>query len=338
MKSQANKSRSSQLVGRKPIQSAPLTRLVVRDALHSWVVPTTAAAISFTAFVLYSAEVVEEPVAVTTVGIASLLTLLFFGLRSFLADHLGSRTGATLVGFAALWLLASSYPFYRTINPGTPVFSTGLSRGGPPITLPLGGRPGRYDLVVEGHFLPAEGRTNRTGAYSLALGHDGATDRVLQGAFSETWGTQRVGAGRRSSLVPSLRQTNQVREPIDIPAAQAVTLQLTELSPGVRDQVSVRLYTESVPRWGLLALGLLALAGAIVTDAWRPKGASEGLMTTMTVAAFVGIAIFRVSSPGTPGFPQLVVAALMGTLGGAVGGSLLWRTAKPLKKHLTRRS
>jgi hypothetical protein len=33
----------------------------------------------------------------------------------------------------------------------------------------------------------------------------------------------------------------------------------------------------------------------------------------------------------------LVVAALMGTLAGAVGGSILWRFAKPLKKRLAGR-
>ena len=30
---------------------------------------------------------------------------------------------------------------------------------------------------------------------------------------------------------------------------------LTDLSPGVRDSVSVRLYAESVPQWVFIALG-----------------------------------------------------------------------------------
>jgi hypothetical protein len=334
MKRSAAKSRPQPRAGRKPAQTAPLTRLVVLDALRAWVIPTVAIVLSFAVFVLYNVGLVDEAFAVTTVGIAVLLTVLFFGLRSFLAHQLEGAAVAALVAFAVLWAAAAGYPFYRAVNPGTPVFSGELSRNSPPLTVPLHGRSGRYNLVVEGHFLPTEGRTNRTAAYRIALGRDGTTDRVLQGAFSETWGTQRIGSGRRSSLVPSKHQTTQVREVIDTPGAQDLTLQLTELSPGVRDSIAVRLYAESIPQWALIGLGVLVLAGAIVIDAWRPKGANEGLMTTMTVAAFVGILIFRVSSLATPGFSQLAVAALMGTLAGAIGGTVLWRLTQPLKKHL----
>lgn len=337
MKGPKDRLRSLRRAARKPAQEAPLTRLVTLDALRGWVLPALAAAVGFGIFVLYNVDVVGEAVAVTTVGVTALGTLLFFGLRGFLHHRHDRVTTAVLVGFAGLWLLAALYPFCRTINPGPPAFSTELSRGGPPVTVPLKERSGRYDLSIEGHFLPSEGRTNRTAAYSIALGHDATTARVIQGSFSETWGMQRVGAGRRSSMVPSLHQANQVRETIDVPGTHALTLQLTELSPGVRDRVAVRLYSQSVPQWMLLGLGLLAVAGAIVVDARRAHGASEGLMTTMTVAAFVGIAIFRVSSTAVPGFSQLIVAALMGTLAGALGGSLIWRLAKPVKRHLAGR-
>jgi hypothetical protein len=337
MKSQATKLRPQGRTVHKAKHTAPLTRLVVLDALRTWVLPTVTIALSFVVFVIYNVGLVDDAFAVTAVGIAVLATVLFFGLRSFLAHELESAILPMLVGFAVLWAAASLYPFYRAVNPGTPVFSTELSHNGPPVTVPLHGQSGRYSVIVEGHFLPAEGRTNRTAAYSIALGHDGTTDRVIQGAFSQTWGTERIGAGRRSSLVPTMHQTTQVHETIDNPEARDLTLQLTELSPGVRDSIIIRIYGESVPQWALIVLGVLALAGAIVIDARRPKGANDGLMTTMTVAAFVGIAIFRVSSPATPGFPQLAIAALMGTLAGALGGSVLWRLARPLKKHLVGR-
>ena len=82
---------------------------------------------------------------------------------------------------------------------------------------PLHDKPGHYSVIVEGHFLPVEGQQNRTAAYNIALGHDGATDRVLAGAFNQEWRSQRIGAGRRSSLVPSLHQTTEVRDVIDDP-------------------------------------------------------------------------------------------------------------------------
>jgi hypothetical protein len=340
MKSNAARSRRPR-AARKPAQTAPLTQMVVIDALRSWVVPSVAAALVFVIFVTYNLDLVDAASAVTSVGIIALLTVLFFGLRSFLAQRLEGKVPLILAGFALLWCAAAMYPFYRTVNPGTPVFVTQLARNAAALTLPLRGQAGRYSVIVEGHFLPAEGRTNRTATYSIALGHEGTTQRVLQGTFSQTWGTQRIGAGRRSSLVPAMHQTTQVREIIENPEARDLTLQLTNLSPVeppvVRDSLDIRVYAEDLPQWALIVLSVMAIAAAVVIDAWRPKGANEGLMTTLTVAAFVGIGVFRVSAPVNPGFPQLAVAALMGTLAGALGGSLLWRLGQPLRKYIVPR-
>jgi hypothetical protein len=311
--------------------------MVVLDALRSWVVPSVAAALVFVIFVTYNLGLVDDASAVTSVGIIALLTVLFFGLRSFLAQRVEGKVTLILAGFALLWCAAAMYPFYRTVNPGTPVFATQLTPNTPAVTLPLRGQAGHYSVIVEGHFLPTEGRTNRTATYSIALGHEGTTDRVLQGTFSQTWGMQRIGAGRRSSLVPTMHETTQVREIIENPEARDLTLQLTNLSPGVRESLEIRVYAENLPQWVLIVLSVMAVAGAVVIDAWRPKGANEGLMTTLTVAAFVSIGVFRVSTPVNPGFPQLAVAALMGTLAGALGGSLLWRLGQPLRKYIAPR-
>jgi hypothetical protein len=308
--------------------------MVVVDALRSWVIPTVAAALAFTVFVSYTLGVVDDAFAVTSVGVIALLTVLFFGLRSFLLHRLEGKIPLMLAGFALLWSAAAIFPFYRTVNPGTPVFTTQLTARGAAVTAPLNGQAGRYSVIIEGHFLPVEGRTNRTATYTIALGHAGTTDRVLQGTFSQTWGTQRIGAGRRSSLVPTMQQTTQVRETLENPEGRALTLQLTSLSPDLRNSLDVRIYAETLPQWALIALSLLAVAGAIVMDARRPAGTNEGLMTTLTVAAFVSIVVFRMSAPVTPGFPQLAVAALMGTLAGALGGSLLWRLGQPVRKHI----
>jgi hypothetical protein len=311
--------------------------MVVLDALRSWVVPTVAAAVVFVIFVIFNIGLVDDAFAVTSVGIIALVTVLFFGLRSFLAHRLEGKVPLILAGFAFLWCAAAMYPLYRTVNPGTPVFTTPLTLNAPAVTVPLRGQAGRYSVIIEGHFLPVEGRTNRTATYSIALGHEGTADRVLQGTFSQTWGTQRIGAGRRSSLVPTMHQTSRVHEIIENPEARDLTLQLTNLSPGVRDTLEVQVYAESLPQWALIALSLMAIAAAVVIDAWRPKGANEGLMTTLTVAAFVSIGVFRVSTPVNPGFPQLAVAALMGTLAGALGGSVLWRLGQPIRKYIVPR-
>jgi len=263
--------------------------------------------------------------------------VLFYGLRGFAEHPLTGPMAAVLIGFAILWSTTTFYPFYRAVNPGTPVFSTKLNRNAAPVTLPLQGKPGRYSVIVEGHFEPAPGRENRTAKYSIALGHDGGTDRVLEGTFNQEWGTQRVGAGRRSSLVPVMHQATQVLDEIDDPGGRDLTAKLTDLSPGVGDEVGVRLYAESVPKSVLIGLGVLAVAGALLLDAWRPKGSGEGLMSTLTIAALLAIVVFRGSAVAAPGFPQLAIAALVGTLAGALASSLLWRLTQPLRRYLAAR-
>ena len=334
MKAQASKSRARRTAGRKPTQTAPLTRMIITDALLTWVLPTIAIAIGLVVFVLYNVDLVEEAAAVTTVGTLALLLLLFFGLRGFTEQFVGSRLGGLLIAFAIVWSATTFYPFYRARNPGTPLFSAKLSRNGGPVTLPLQGKPGHYNLTVGGHFLPVEGRQNRTATYRIALGHDGATDRVLEGVFNEEWRSQRIGTGRRSTLVPVKSQTTQVLAAIDDPEGRSLTLALTDLSPTVGDAVTVDLYKEVIPMPLMIAFGVLTLAGALLVDAYRPKGANEGLMGTLTVATLVAIAVFRVSSTSAPGFPQLVVATLLGTLAGAIGGSILWRLTLQLKKRV----
>jgi len=333
MKAKASQARSKPSSRRKPTQSAPLTQMLVADALRTWVIPTVAIVGGLVIFVIYNVGVIDEAPAVTIVGGLALLTIVFAGIRSFFEDHVSATMLGVIAAFVVLFGVSTFYPFYRTLNPGTPVFSTELKRGAA-ATLPLHDKPGHYSVVFEGHFLPVEGQQNRTAAYSIALGHDGTTDRVFSGAFNQEWRSQRIGAGRRSSIVPSLHQTTEVREAIDDPDGHDLTMTMTDLSQGVRDSISVRLYADTVPQWALIALGVLTLAGAVLVDSWRPGGANEGFMETLTAATLVSVVIFARSTVATPGFPQLVIAALVGTLVGAIAGSLLWRLTFPLRKLL----
>jgi len=333
MKAQANKARAKASPRRKPAQSAPLTQMLILDALRTWVIPTLAVVVGLVIFVVYNIGALDEGPAVTIVGGVALLTILFTGVRGFLEDMPSGVLLGLLVLFTVLFVSGAFYPFYRTLNPGTPDFSAELKRG-VVATLPLHTRPGHYNVIFEGHFLPVEGQQNRTATYSVALGHDSATDRVMAGVFSQEWRSQRIGAGRRSSIIPALHQSNETRETIDDPEGRDLTMTLTDLSQGVRDSVSVRLYAEIIPQWVFAVVGVLALATAVLIDSARPKGASDGLLGTLTASTLVSVAIFVRSTVATPGFPQLVIAALVGTLVGAIVGSILWRLTFPLKKYL----
>jgi hypothetical protein len=315
-------------------QNARLTQMVIFDALRSWVIPTVAGVGIFVIYVLYNIELIDPRLAVGVTGVLALLVLLFYGLRGFFDEQPEGRRAALLAGFALLWCAVTIYPFYRAVNPGTPLFSTELQRGGAPVTVPLRDHPGRYSLYVEGHFLPTQGRENLTATYHIALGHDGETNRILEGTFRHEWGSQRVGAGRRSSLVPVMHESNIVLDELDDPDGHDLTLQLKDLSEGVRDAVTVHVYSPGVPKGVLIALALLTIAAAMGVDTWREKGSSDGLMATLTIAALVGVTVFRNATSAVPGFPQVIVGGVAGTIGGAIGGWLLSQVARPLRQYM----
>jgi hypothetical protein len=330
MKPQAAKSRKR---AGKQAQPARLESMIVGDALRTWVVPTVAGVVAFVTYVLYSIEAVGPALAVSTIGLLALLILLFFGLRGFLEYVPGAGRLVFLVGFVVLWCAATAYPFYRAVDRGTPLFSAELVRNAAPTTVPLHDQPGHYSLVVEGHFLPAQGRETRTATYEIVLGHDGGTDRVLEGTFRQEWSNQRVGTGRRSFVVPVMNESNVAVDDVDDTAGHDLTMQLKSISAGARESVTVHIYPARLPAAALIVLGVLALAAALVVDAWRPAG-SSGLMATLTGAALVGVAVFRGAGAATPGFAELMSGALAGAVGGALGGSLLWRLAQPLRKYV----
>lgn len=336
MKNRARKPRAG-IPKRSPARPVAPPAGGVWGPLRTWAIPTAAIVGGFTAFILYNAGVLAQAMAMATVGALALILVLFFGLRGFVASTSNARLAAVLIGFAVIWSAATFYPFYRTVNPGTPLCTAQLHRGGPPVMLPLPSKPGRYTAIVAGHFLPVNGQANRTATYDIALAADGRPLRVLSGTFSEEWGTQRIGSGRSSSLVPVLHETTEQLDTIDDAPGGNLLATLTDLSPGVRDSLTLRVYAPSVPPRVWIVVGVLVTAGALLIDSWRAKGDSEGLMATLTVATFLSIAVFRGSSVAAPGFPQLVVAALVGTLGGALVASLLWRLTQPVRRYLPAR-
>jgi hypothetical protein len=328
----ASKTRPSR--NKRTARGTDLDHVVRLEALRTWVVPTLAAALGFLTFVLYGVEVLPQPAAITTIGFLALIVLLFFGLRHYIGAHVPGREAALVAVFVALWSVAAAYPYYRTINPGTPVFAGELRRDSAPVTVPLRGASGRYGMFVDGHFVPAQGKESRTAAYRIAVGHDGQTDRIVEGEFRQEWGTQRVGSGRRSSLVPVLHQTTHALTTIDDPDGRDITLSLLDLSPVGGDSVSIRLYAGGLSNALLIIVSIAAVVAAISLDLLT-AGTSEGLLTTLTLATLIGVAVFRASGTATPGIPQLIVAALAGTVGGALAGPLVWRLGRRVRAAVT---
>src|SRR5689334_18979524 len=126
MKGHSSKARAKSRPSRRRTQSAPLTRIVLLDALRTWVIPTMAGVTGFLICVLYNVEVVDSDLSVTIIGMLALGVVLFYGLRGFTEPPFDARLAGILIVFAILWSITSCYPFYRTVNPGTPLFATEL--------------------------------------------------------------------------------------------------------------------------------------------------------------------------------------------------------------------
>jgi hypothetical protein len=314
------------------------SRLVVLHALRTWVVPSVAIAVGCVVYFAHNLGLIEPLPAITTVGSLALLLTLFWGVRDFLDPDVGAMLRLAVVGFVGLWGIAIYLPFYLALNPGAAAFSAELRRSGPPVSVPLHDTPGRYNLVVESHFPGAERMHNRTGTYRITVARNGTTDRVAEGTFHQDWHNERVGAGRRSFLVPAMSETTRVLNVIDDPDGHDLTIQLTDLSGDVGDSVKVQLYPERVPNWALMVAGALTLLAAMVLDTYRPRTASEGVLATATVAALVGVLTIRATATVTPGFPQLLIAVLIGAVGGTLAGTLLSRATRPLRKYLPARA
>jgi len=314
---------------RRAKQAVQIRRLVVLDALRSWVVPSVAAGGIFVVWVLTSAELMPMAAGLTVAGGLILFIALHAALRAFI-DERTAATRAALVGaFAVAWAGVAFYALYSTVNPPPPLFTSELKAQAPPVTVPLQGVAGSYRIVVEGHFLPSKEQASQSGHYRLRVA-DG-TEKMIEGDFTEGWRRQRLG--RRGSVpVHTVHALGQ--HTVDSASGDRLTLELTEVSAGIRDTVTVQVYRAAFSTTLLAAFGALLVAAALVIDAWRGTEPGDALMTMETLAVVLGIAAFRSFAPPRPSFGDLIVNGLLGAIAGVPAGALLWRLTRTRLRRL----
>ncbi len=310
----------------------PLPESPFQEALFSWLVPVVAGVIGAICVFGYNLGLISAPHTVLFVVAVSLIALGFYGLRVFLqpgvrANHLG-----IIAVFAALWGIAMWYPFWRSIDPGVPVATGELKRGGSELTLPMNGEAGRFRFQVHGSFVPREGRLKREGTYAIEVGHAGQVDQIVAGTLLQEWKTQRFGIGRRSSTIQVLKEHNERTAELVDGDGHDLTVRLKELSPELADGLRIQVFHAGPSTLLRFLLAVAALAGSILVDAARPENQDVGLMSTLTVGVVTTLALFVAFEPREP--PQLLIAGLAGLLAGAVGGLFFSRLAPLLRVRL----
>ncbi len=308
-----------------------LTHLTILDAFHGWVIPALTAPAGLLLYVLYNIELLDRAPAVIGLSLLTLATVLWAGLRSFISERTSTRLALLLAVYAIVWAATTSVPLLATIDPGAPLFTEQL-REHDTTKLPLEGRTGNYRLVVQGAFGPSQTKSARQAHYRLALAVGDAPAQALEGDFTERYMQQRLG--RRGST--TVRDVHTERQhDIQVAGDKPVSVTLSDIAPAdTITSVTLQLYPDRFPMILFASFSLLLACGAVVIDAWRPRGESEGLLTTLTLATVLSIASLSLWGGPHPGFGQLAGYTLQGSVVGTILAMAVARLARPLVHRL----
>lgn len=308
-----------------------VSALLAFDAVRDWIVPVGAGLAIVVCAGLTASGLMPAPTGLAAIIVASLLLLLYIGLRPVLVGE--KREGRALAAsVAALWLVACYLPFHLRLFPGTPLVEAAQlssSGAGLPLSIPAGGH-GRIDLLLEGHLAPGTaGGAALPVHYQLTLEDGQGTKRVVDGTFEDKLGTRRLG--RRGTAVVHQTHTSELRV---IPNATGQDLRVTEitLDPPSAQPILLTAFAHPLPGPFVLVLVAAALlAGVVAFDRLGPVGETDGALTLSTAAVLGAAVIFWTSNAVHPDVSSIVGAAIFGgPLGFAVGASLWWLAKRTL--------
>jgi hypothetical protein len=312
----------------KPSSTADIQRYLLLERLRGPIIPSVAAGIAVLLMVLANAGAIDARPALTVSSAMLLLLALFFGLSDFLDLRVTRATALSAIAFAVAFGVVTYYPMFTAINWPPPIGGGDIKVKGPAVTVPLAGARGDYRLVVEGHLPPSADHAAHSEHYRIKIAHGATSDELLDGDFSDRWGTQRLG--RRGTAPVHIERTMNKHD-IQSPGGEDFKISLDELAGTGSDVVTVRVYPAAFPTVAFAVLGVMLTAFAWLLDTWRPDGPSDSVATTATLSALLGVAAFRHFAPPQPGFGDLLFNGSLGVLGGYVVGWVLWRATSALR-------
>jgi hypothetical protein len=292
-------------------QSPPIFRVMVKDALESWVVPSLALAVAVLFWLLSAIDVWSEPVAVVGVAASLLVLALFAALRPYLFAQ-DARHRRAALGFAVTWGVLLFTSFYSYNFPGVPLAGGVLRAGGEAIALPAG----RDAVVADGHFVSQQSQANRLGHYRLEISPSSGASFAIDGNFEDSFARQRLG--RRGSTTVEIQHTSQ-RHVVSVPSD--ARLRITDMDPSLDPELRVAVYRAANP-WIFPILGVVGILIALTLEKWLDGDGSATMAAAVTF--FVVYEYLSWASPH-PQLRSLIGAVLIGGFIGAPLAALLWR-------------
>ena len=313
-------------------QQATIRRLLVFDALTSWVVPTLAILVIVLAVFLNALELIGDAPA----GAALLLAVLVLAAYNVLVPALSAEerdppiAWPALLAIGLLWIALIYLPFHRRLFSGPALAHAQIADKA---LLPVGGQGSRFDLLIEGHMPLASERRDRFLHYNLDVVDAQGASQPVEGELSERWRTRRLG--RRGTAPTRLEHLSAIHV-IDDPGGGDLHVQHVVLSGEKGGDLVATVYPHrALPLFALLAAGALLTIGALLYDRWLdPAGTPWAtLLTSVAVSTAV---IFSASGAGHPGIRDLIGAALVGALIGVPVAFLLGWVARAVTRPAAR--
>jgi len=309
-----------------------IRRLLIADALRSWVPPTAAIAVLAVAMLLDATELVPDGIAATISVVAVLVLAVFLAIAPLVADeHRGRVPPLVPVAAGAVATVLLAYPVIVRLLPGTPLREIALDAGAKGAAVVTPDEASRIDFVVDARLPLSTDRRDRTLHYDIDLVDDAGTHDHVSGEVGDSWRMRRLG--RRGSA-PSHFEHLSASSAVDVGSGGLRVADVT-LTGEPHATASATVYHRRTPPTAVLYGGAaLLVLGALVFDLWWDPAA--GSTTTMaTASACAAVLVFAAGSAGHPGIRDVIGAALVGTLVGVpIGSAAAWvgRLVSPFQR------
>lgn len=315
-----------------------LRRLLVTDALSSWVVPTVTLSIVAFVVLLNALDLLSSTVATVTATL-SLLVLGAFAIATPLLDDSEAEhaipSWCVVLG-AVAWVGIIYYPFHCRIFPGAPLARIAIAANAVGTLLPLDGHGQRFDLVVDAHLPLASDQRDRTVHYDLDLVDDAGLHGRYESTLGDQWRSRRLGRrGRAPTHIEHLSTAHLVEDPsggnlhvahVDVSGEKGATL-------------TGAVYAHRAPATWILAVAVALLAlSALAFDLWRDPRATP-ITAAVTATAALAALLFVDSGAGHPSIRNLIGAGVLAALIGVIATTVAHRLARTVvRAPATRRA